>query len=193
MRLQCRNWWAHYNFMNGHFPSPPAASQALLAVALVVFLGWAAAPVHAGESDASDPEADSQDPAELSLDERLDQLLSEVHTRDEYGESKRCLHRSEYRSVDILNKEYLLFFKRDTYWLNKLRLPCASLRPSYVLTFRNSMSSICSGEPVYISDRYDLDRGFDAMGRPMLTRGTCTLGEFEAIGAEQAVLIRGIK
>ena len=54
------------------------------------------------------------------------------------------------------------------------------------------MSSICSGEPVYVSDRFDLDRGFDAMGRPVLTRGTCTLGEFEAIAAEQAALLRGM-
>jgi hypothetical protein len=185
--------------MKGHFSSLCSGCRTLLtvdkAMSLVVCLSLSAWPVQAVESESS--QADSQEAAaeteQPSLDERLDALLSEVHSRDEYGESKRCLHRSEYRSVDILNTEYLLFRRKDTYWLNKLRRPCGALRPRYVLTFRYSMSSICSGEPVYVSDRYDLDQGFDAMGRPNLTRATCTLGEFEAIAAEQAALLKGLK
>ncbi len=147
---------------------------------------------HAASSDGSESESESP-AAEPSLEERLDALLSETLPAEEYRDSKNCLRRTDYRKVDILSGEYLLFSRHNRYWLNKLKLPCPGLRRrSQVLTFSSTMSSICKGEMVYVSDRFDLDSGFDSSGRPYIYNGVCTLGTFETISPEQAALLKEV-
>jgi hypothetical protein len=144
----------------------------------------------------NDQAAESDQPAksEATLDERLDALLAEALPAEEYRETKRCLSRHDYRSVDILNQEYLLFRKSGQFWLNKLKHRCIVLRRDLILVFnQHGMGGMCSGDLAYVTDRYDLERGFSPSGRPLAAQGTCRLGEFESITAEQAALLRGLR
>ncbi|MFV2090427.1 MAG: hypothetical protein ACC642_07220 [Pseudomonadales bacterium] len=144
----------------------------------------------AASSDKSESDSAAADP---SREERLDALLSETLPAEEYRDSKNCLRRTDYRKVDILSGEYLLFSRHNRYWLNKLKLPCPGLRRQFqVLTFSSTMSSICKGEMVYVSDRFDLDSGFNSSGRPYIYNGVCTLGAFETISPEQAALLKEV-
>lgn len=129
-----------------------------------------------------------------TLDERLDALLAETLPADEYRETKRCLSRYQYRKIDILSQDYLLFSKNDEYWLNKLKNRCPGLRYDAILTTTpKGTSSLCQGDPVYATSRMDLDRGFDAGGRPLGYQGMCILGEYQSISAEQVALLREVK
>ncbi|MEJ2087548.1 MAG: hypothetical protein P8Y69_03550 [Gammaproteobacteria bacterium] len=173
-------------------------------VALLVLLGstaaWpagesseAAAPqkTETDEPEAPGTEAETASEAKPSLDERLDAILAETLSKDEYRESRRCLSRFDYRSVEILSRDYLLFSRGGDYWLNKLRNRCISLRRDMVLTFNpRGSSNSCEGDLVYVTDRYDLDRGFSPTGIPYSSQGSCVLGAFERISGEQAALLR---
>lgn len=168
-----------------------------LLVILLVGVAW---PAPAGESapeqeQEQEQEAEAEEAArEPSLDERLDALLQETVSADEYRETANCLRQQDYRSVDILNQEYLLFRKGSTYWLNRLRHRCVSLHRTMLLTFeKRGTTRICAGDPFYVSDRLDFDRGFSPTGRPLASHGTCFLGTFESITAEQAVLLRDLR
>ena len=178
-------------------------TKSLLSLALVATLILLSIPVvRANETAENNQAAEAERPAETdqpaqaepTLDERLDALLAETLTDDEYRETKRCLSRHSYRSVDILSQEYLLFRKSGQFWLNKLKHRCIGLRRDLILTFnQHGMGSMCSGDLVYVTDRYDLERGFSPSGRPLAAQGTCILGEFESITAEQAALLKGLR
>ena len=177
-----------------------------VALQILIFCGFvvsiSATCVHAEQTPAADPaeSPDEEFPAEvsteetpeqaneLSLDERLDALLQDTLSADDYQDSVDCLSRRAYRQVKILGNQMLLFSKRDKYWINRLKRPCPGLSPRMVLTFSSPSQSICRGEFVYVSDRYDLASGFDSAGRPHIIRGVCLLGEFELI-SEQAALV----
>ena len=147
----------------------------------------------ADDAPSQDQPAGKQAP-KPSLDERLDALLVEALPPDEYRETRRCLSRHDYRSVEILNQEYLLFVKNDHFWLNRLRTRCPSLRFDMVLSFAmRGTSSVCQSDQVYVTNRFDLERGFDHGGRPIHYQGICTLGEFESISPEQAALLSEVK
>lgn len=147
--------------------------------------------VYAGEAEDNEAEVTAEP---VSVDERLDAILAETSSEDEYRESRRCLTRHDYRSVDILSQEYLLFRKGSEFWLNKLKRRCVNLRHDSVLTFSpRGTSSMCEGEQIWVTDRFDLNRGFTATGIPVAPQGTCVLGEFEAISADQAALLRDVR
>ena len=142
----------------------------------------------AGESASGEESASDEEP---TLDERLDALLSEVLSAEEYRETRRCLSRHAYRRVEVLNEEYLLFSKGNNHWLNRLKRPCPSLKFDDVPVFeQRGTSSLCESSIFYPTNTLDLDRGFDTAGRPLITRGTCYLGTFEKITVEQAALLR---
>lgn len=148
-------------------------------------------PAPAERETGTGSEAETASEAEPSLDERLDAILAETLSKDEYRESRRCLSRFDYRSVEILSRDYLLFSRGSDYWLNKLRNRCISLRRDMVLTFNpRGSSNSCEGDLVYVTDRYDLDRGFSPTGIPYSSQGSCVLGAFERISGEQAALLK---
>ena len=88
-----------------------------------------------------------------------------------------------------LGDRYLLFSRNGTFWLNRLKQRCGGLRRDKVLTFISHGSTICQGDQAYVSDRFDIDRGFDGAGRPRYHQGVCILGPFETGGPEQAALL----
>jgi hypothetical protein len=123
-----------------------------------------------------------------TLEERLDALLSEV-SEYEGREPQRCLSTRTYRTVKVLNPDYLLFSRGSKYWLNKLKNTCQPLKFNDLPVFETrGTSSLCENDPFYPSNSMDLQRGLDG-GRPVAMHGVCFLGSFEAISAEQAALL----
>ncbi len=127
---------------------------------------------------------------ELTLDERLDALLMET-PENEYREATRCLNVRSYRRVKVLSTRYLLFSKGDSYWLNKLKRPCPSLKWNNLPVFQaQGTSSHCQNDIFYATSSMDLQQGLDSTGRPRGSYGLCYLGAFEKITPEQAVLLK---
>ena len=145
----------------------------------------------AAEADG-EREAGTGAPSEgPTLEERLDALLSEVSAYED-REPQRCLNTRTYRSVKVLNTEYLLFSRgKNKYWLNKLKQPCPPLQFHDVPVFeQKGTSSLCENDPFYPTNSMDLSSGLNA-GRPVVRYGTCFLGKFEEISPEQVALLEG--
>ncbi len=169
---------------------------------LALVLGGLLPPAAAGEdgeaeqTEAENPETevsgdDAEDASEPTIDERLDALMSEVSTY-ESREISRCLSTRTYRSVKVLNTDYLLFSRGDRFWLNRLKRTCPTLKFNDLPVFESrGTSNLCEGDPFYPSNSMDLQMGLDATGRPRAMYGTCYLGSFETITAEQAALLMG--
>ncbi len=150
-------------------------------------------------SNGGDASEQTEEPAatdngndEQTLDERLDALLSEVSTY-EGGDPQRCLNSRAYRTVKVLNTEYLLFSRGDKYWLNKLKRDCPSLKYNDLPVFESrGTSSICQNDPFYPTNSMDIQLGLSG-GRPVAMHGTCFLGKFEPIDVAQAALLTEAK
>jgi len=125
------------------------------------------------------------------LDARLDSLLAETLSADEYRETRSCLARTAYRKIEVLNEEYVLFSKGEEHWINKLRRRCPSLRFNDLPVFvQKGTTRLCESDPFYPTNSMDLNMTLSG-GRAMGYQGICYLGDFEQISAEQAALIRG--
>jgi hypothetical protein len=217
-RLHCPSWYAHYEAMNhGNLYKLAVVFLGLvLAGPAAVFAaeeppdeanGGSAEPSvesasaesaseeevgDTSETDTEDGDAEDGDREEQTLEERLADLISQSRSEDEYRESRRCLSRHEYRDVEIISTDYLLFRKGDRYWLNELKRTCMALRQhGVVLSFNpRGTSQTCENQQVYVVSRFDLDRGFTPTGAPQFSQGVCWLGMFEEIQPEQAALLR---
>lgn len=165
-----------------------AGSWRLLAVCAVLALmpGTAAADASDGDPSASDP-GKAQ---EVSLDDRLNALLSEAVAAEEYRHTRKCLSRNAYRKIKVLNEDYMLFSKGEEYWINKLRRRCPSLKFNDLPVFvQKGTSSLCESDPFYPTNSMDLSMSLSG-GRAFGAQGICYLGDFEQISAEQAALLR---
>jgi hypothetical protein len=143
------------------------------------------------EQEVPETEEESSETEEAegpTLDERLDALLAEVSAY-ENRDPQRCLNTRSYRTVKVLNTEYLLFSRGNKYWLNKLKRDCPALKFNDLPVFESrGSSSLCVNDPFYPSNRMDLQYGLSG-SRPTVFYGTCHLGDFEPITAEQAALL----
>lgn len=164
---------------------------------ICLLAGYALAqPPQAADPEDSVPEAavpegpTAAEPPPPTLDEKLDALLGETLASDEYTESQHCLRRSAYRRVEILNQEFLLFSKRGTYYLNRLKRKCPGLRRNLLLTFTSPANNVCRSDIVYASDGFDARRGMSSNGIPSSYRASCHLGEFELIAEEHALALK---
>ena len=173
----------------------------ILLFSLLALPGWVVAEAEAAEDPAEvagvenqtedEPEGERGGDGkanEPTLDERLDALLSEV-TAYEDREPQRCLSTRAYRTVKVLNTEYLLFSRGSKHWLNKLKRDCPSLKFNDLPVFESrGSSSLCQNDLFYPTNRMDLQMGM-TNGRPNAMHGTCYLGGFEVISPEQAALL----
>ena len=173
----------------------------ILLFSLLALPAWVAVQAETAEDPAevagvedqtgNEPESEQEGDAEASepsIDERLDALLSEV-TAYEGREPQRCLNTRSYRTVKVLNTEYLLFSRGSKHWLNKLKRDCPSLKFNDLPVFESrGSSSLCQNDLFYPTNRMDLQMGM-TNGRPNAMHGTCYLGSFEVISPEQAALL----
>ncbi|MGE0622268.1 MAG: hypothetical protein AB7I04_03115 [Pseudomonadales bacterium] len=146
--------------------------------------------VAAGASAAASPKKKRR-ASRKELDARLDTLLAQTLSADEYRETRDCLSRNAYRKIEVLNEEYVLFSKGEEHWINKLRRRCPSLKFNDLPVFvQRGTSSLCENDPFYPTNSMDLNVTLSG-GPVMGYQGICYLGDFEQISAEQAALIRG--
>lgn len=102
---------------------------------------------------------------------RLNALLDEISSG--YARVSQCLSTRQYRNVDIIDEQHLLFRGgTNKAWLNKLRTPCTGLRRDDSLLFELHGTSACKADRVSVIDRF---HGGKVAGP------TCTLGEFKPI------------
>ncbi len=115
--------------------------------------------------------------------EEIDAILTQPLGEDEYVKSERCISTFQYDSVEVLDKQHVLFKGRgDHLWVNTLRVPCIGLRRRDVLQFELRGSQLCN-----------LD-DFVAIARTPFfgtkTSASCALGDFSPITQEQVELLK---
>lgn len=98
--------------------------------------------------------------AEMRLAERLDGRVP--------GPPQACVMQRQLEGNTPVDEGTILFRGQgDTLWLNRLRSPCAGMRPWHAIRVRTVGTQLCEGEIIVA---YDPASGTE--------RGSCTLGEF---------------
>lgn len=147
-----------------------------LLVGLALVMGLAVAGCGANQPT---PE---QEARQAEKHEAIDQILSEPLAAEEYGSQERCLSTHLYRGVEVIDDEHVLFRgSNGKYWINTLRNRCLGLRRNDTLRFELRENRVC-----------DLDNfeSVDLSGFVMRASGTCTLGTFSEVTAEQVESIK---
>ena len=137
-----------------------------LVASCVAFAGCATSPED--EQRRMDMEAD------------IDEILSYELDPLEYGETRKCLSESEYRSYRALGKRHLLFWGRqDKRWVNVLRGRCSNLdRDSIFIMEHTTGTQLCKLDRFRVGDRLDSVRNASTMP-------TCVLGVFKPVTEDQ--------
>jgi len=99
---------------------------------------------------------------------------------DEGGE--RCIDTRRISSMKIVDKQNILFYMRgQTIYHNELPRACPGLRRGKTISYRTSLSRLCSNDFITLLDNY-------GMG---LSRGpSCGLGKFRPVTEEEARALR---
>lgn len=115
-----------------------------------------------------------------AMEADIDDILSYELDPLEYGEPRRCLSESEYRSYRALGKRHLLFWGRqDKRWVNVLRGRCSNLnRDSIFIMEPTSGTQVCELDRFRVGDRLDSVRNASMMP-------TCVLGTFKPVTEAQ--------
>jgi len=127
----------------------------------------------------------------------IDEILSLELDPAEFGESKRCLSDSEYRSFRPLDDRHLLFKgRRGKLWINTLRSRCADLRYGDVLVVRSfSGRRMCDMDTFQVADWFDWPwyrRWPWHWGGSWSTGMRCSLGKFQPVLESQVEEIEAL-
>ena len=116
--------------------------------------------------------------------EDIETILTTPLATEDYVEPTRCLSRFKVSSVDIIDKQHVIFFGRGgKAWLNKMRYPCIGLRRHDVPQFDYRLTNkICN-----LDSFMAVDMAFSGMRR---SSASCVLGDFHPVSREQVILIR---
>jgi hypothetical protein len=99
---------------------------------------------------------------------------------DEGGE--RCIDTRQIRTTRIIDNRNVLFYMRDrTIYHNELPRACSGLRRGKAISYRTSLSKLCSIDTITVLDDY---------GAGMTQGPSCGLGKFRAITKEEADALR---
>lgn len=125
------------------------------------------------------PTPEERQAREQVKEEAIEDILSTPLGAEEYAGSEpaRCLSSYEYRSVEVLDDQHVVFRGNgDKLWINQLRRKCVGLRRDEILRFEMRDNRVC-----------DLD-SFESVNRGLgygTTSGICTLGTFKPVTPEQ--------
>jgi hypothetical protein len=99
---------------------------------------------------------------------------------DEGGE--RCIDTRQIRTTRIIDNRNVLFYMRDrTIYHNELPHACSGLRRGKAISYRTSLSKLCSIDTITVLDNY---------GAGMTQGPSCGLGKFRPITEEEADALR---
>ena len=143
---------------------------------------------------ATSPEAENR---RLAIQADIEEILSVPLDPAEYGETKRCLSDSEYRSFRSLDERHILFEgRRGKQWINTLRTRCTDLRHGDVLIVRQfSGTRMCDADSFEVGDWFDWPwyrRWPWHWGGSWGTGMQCSLGKFQPVTAEQVAEIEAL-
>jgi hypothetical protein len=169
-------------------PGPTALISLLIAAPMLL---WAESPAPAPTAAIDDD----------GLNARVQEILLRTIDDEDYAGGERCLTRSRFSSVEIIDDQRIAFIGRgDNIWLNQLRSPCFGLRPGMTLEMHTSGARLCRTDDVYGADLSairDFDPGSSprpgAAGnamQPARRTARCSLGAFEKVTPEQLRLLR---
>lgn len=136
---------------------------------------------------ATSPEIEAQrQTSEASIVEILSAPLDPA----EFGESKRCLADTQFRSFRALDEKRILFEgRRGKLWINTLRTRCPDLRHGSVLVVKSF-----TGSRMCDADRFEVAEWFDwpwyrrwpwRWGGSWGTGMSCSLGKFQPVTEDQ--------
>lgn len=99
---------------------------------------------------------------------------------DEGGE--RCIDTRRISNTRIVDKRNILFYMRgkDIYH-NELPRDCFGLRPGKIISYRTSLSRLCSNDFITL---------LDSFGMGMSRGPSCAIGKFRPVTKEEADAIR---
>jgi len=114
---------------------------------------------------------------------QISAALDELQSREDYARTERCLATHQYRSVEVLDENHLLFTgtSRDRLWLNELRTHCPGLRSNDTLAFEVRNNRLCNLDTATVVDHFLFWER---------TGPTCSLGDFQQLTPAQAKLLR---
>lgn len=99
---------------------------------------------------------------------------------DEGGE--RCIHTRRISNTRIVDKQNILFYMRGgVIYHNELPRSCFGLRPGKTISYRTSLSRLCSNELITL---------LDSFGMGMSRGPSCAIGKFRPVTKEEADAIR---
>ena len=127
-------------------------------------------------------------------EEEIAQILSQPLEAEEYVEAQRCLSPHEFKNIEILDDQRILFEGRgDQYWLNTLRMRCPDLRRGDVLRVRtlSAIGRICDMDSFQVGDWFDWP-WYRSLRWPWYgnTGIRCTLGKFQPVTPSQVESIK---
>lgn len=159
---------------------------------IAICLACTAALLSAG--CAVSPEAEDR---RLAIEADIADILSVPLDPAEYGETKRCLSDSEYRSFRPLDDKHILFEgRRDRLWINTLRSGCPDLRHGGVLVVRSySSARMCDMNSFEVADWFDWPwyrRWPWHWGGNWGVGMRCTLGKFQPVTEAQVEAIESV-
>ena len=126
----------------------------------------------------SAPSPEQRQALEQAKEEAIEDILNTPLAAEDYNtEDSRCLSSHEYRSVDVLDDQHVVFRgSGERLWMNQLRTRCVGLRQDEVLRFEMRSNRVCDMDTFQ-----SLDQGLGFIR----ASGTCTLGTFTPITPEQ--------
>lgn len=131
-----------------------------------------------------------------AIEADIDEILSLSLDAEEYGEPKRCLSDSQYRTFRALDDRHILFVgRRDKLWINTLRGRCHDLRWGDVLIVRpTSGSRMCDMDRFQVADWFDWPwyRRWPWHWGGWGTGPMCALGKFQPVSEAQVQEIEAL-
>ena len=150
--------------------TPPAAAEAASAAAAE------AAP--ATPSAPATPAGPAAPPAPITPATAAS-IVDEPVNESDYAESRNCVSLTDIKRTVVIDGRHIALVLRRGYVLNQLRQICADLDDDSIISFGANGTQLC-----------DLDR-LDVIDRASRGRfGSCFLGRFETISAEQLAALK---
>jgi hypothetical protein len=145
-------------------------------------------------SCAVSPEAENR---RLQKQASIAEILSQPLDPAEYGETKRCLSETEYRSFRALDDRHILFRgSRNRRWINTLRAPCPDLRYGDVLIVRQfNARRMCDMDTFEVADWFAWPWYRRWPWRWGMNWGVgmrCSLGKFQPVTESQVEEIEAV-
>ena len=113
----------------------------------------------------------------------VEAILTEASERADYVETERCLNANQYRHIQILDNQHIVFEgRRGQYWLNRLPMRCPSLRRGSTIAIERvtAISSLCKLDSIAVYDWFD-SPWYRRWPLPWGSGPKCSLGEFQPI------------